>query len=307
MTTTLRERLLGAESDFLFYGITPPKLLTEEERVRAIAGKQMERISRLNVDALILYDLQDESSRNSQPRPFPFIQTLPPDVYSHNYLSQLDIPKIIYKSVGKYQPSEFAGWVANADNDISVFVGSPSVKQQVNMSLRDAYRIKNENNADMIVGGVVIPERHSLKGDEHLRLFSKIDNGCRFFVSQCVYSVNHSLDFLSDYYFAAKEQNRRMVPVIFTLTPCGSIKSLEFLDWLGIDVPHWLSNELKHTADILSMSVESCLRTANTIYAFCKDKSIPVGFNIESVAVRKEEIEASVELVHSVAAMMGRK
>jgi hypothetical protein len=98
-----------------------------------------------------------------------------------------------------------------------------------------------------------------------------------------------------------------MVPVIFTLTPCGSIKSLEFLDWLGIDVPHWLSNELKHTADILSMSVESCLRTANTIYAFCKDKSIPVGFNIESVAVRKEEIEASVELVHSVAAMMGRK
>lgn len=307
MANTLRERLLSAESDYLFYGLTPPKLLTDEARVREIAGKQMARISRINIDALILYDLQDESARNSQPRPFPFIQTLQPDVYSRNYLSQLNVPKIIYKSVGKYQPSEFADWVTNAENDISVFVGSPSCDQQVNMSLRDAYRVKNERNTDMVVGGVVIPERHCAKGDEHLRLFSKIDNGCRFFVSQCVYSVNHSLDFLSDYYYASKEQNRPMVPIIFTLTPCGSVKSLEFLNWLGIDVPHWLANELTHTSDILSKSVGSCLNTANTIYTFCKEKSIPVGFNIESVAVRKEEIEASVELVHSVAAMMGRK
>ena len=275
--------------------------------MREIADKQMARVRSLNVDALILYDLQDESSRNANPRPFPFSETLKPDVYSSNYLYDLQLPKIIYKSVGKYSAEEFSDWLRTADNDLSVFVGSPSGTQTDNLTLRDAYRIKNEQNTQLVLGGVTIPERHHLKGDEHLRLFSKIDSGCRFFVSQCVYSVNHSLDFLSDYYFAAKEQNRRMVPVIFTLTPCGSIKSLEFLDWLGIDVPHWLSNELKHTADILSMSVESCLRTANTIYAFCKDKSIPVGFNIESVAVRKEEIEASVELVHSVAAMMGRK
>ena len=306
MSATLKERILNRESGFLFYGLTPPKASTSGERVREIADRQMARVRNLNVDALILYDLQDESSRNSNPRPFPFIETLKPDVYSSNYLSDLQLPKIIYKSVGKYSPGEFADWVRSTDNDLSVFVGSPSKTQTDNLTLREAYRIKNEQNAQMVLGGVTIPERHRQKGDEHLRLFSKIDSGCRFFVSQCVYSVNHTLDFLSDYYYTALEQNRPMVPVIFTLTPCGSVKSLEFLDWPGNDVPHWLHNDLQHSTDILSRSVDVCRSTASEIIDFCRDKGIPMGFNIESVAIRKEEIEASVELVGSVRALMSR-
>ena len=306
MSATLKDRILNRESGFLYYGLTPPKASTSGERVREIADRQMARVRNLNVDALILYDLQDESSRNSNPRPFPFIETLKPDVYSGNYLSDLQLPKIIYKSVGKYSPGEFADWVRSTDNDLSVFVGSPSKTQTDNLTLREAYRIKNEQNAQMVLGGVTIPERHRQKGDEHLRLFSKIDSGCRFFVSQCVYSVNHTLDFLSDYYYTALEQNRPMVPVIFTLTPCGSVKSLEFLDWLGIDVPHWLHNDLQHSTDILGRSVDVCRSTAAEIIDFCRDKGIPMGFNIESVAIRKEEIEASVELVASVRALMSR-
>ena len=303
---SLKQRILNCESGFLFYGLTPPKATTGEDRVREIADKQMARVRSLNVDALILYDLQDESSRNSSPRPFPFSETLKPDVYSSNYLYDLQLPKIIYKSVGKYSAEEFSDWLRTADNDLSVFVGSPSGTQTDNLTLRDAYRIKNEQNTQMVLGGVTIPERHHLKGDEHLRLFSKIDSGCRFFVSQCVYSVNHTLDFLSDYYYISQEQNRPMVPVIFTLTPCGSVKSLEFLDWLGIDVPHWLHNDLLHSENILNQSIETCRSAAAVIVDFCREKGIPVGFNIESVAIRKEEIEASVELVGSVGKMLGR-
>ena len=306
MQASLRERILSCGTGFLFYGLTPPKTTTEESRVREIAARQIARVGGLNVDALILYDLQDESSRNANPRPFPFSETLKPDVYSRNYLSDLQLPKIIYKSVGKYSADEFADWVRNADNDLSVFVGSPSKSQTDNLTLRDAYRIKNEQNTNMVLGGVTIPERHHLKGDEHLRLFSKIDSGCRFFVSQCVYSVNHALDFLSDYYYTAIELQRPLVPIIFTLTPCGSVKSLEFLDWLGIDVPHWLHNDLMHSENILRQSVDTCRNTASEIVDFCREKHIPMGFNIESVAIRKEEIEASVELVSDVRKLLGR-
>ena len=306
MLATLKERILNRESGFLFYGLTPPKASTGDERVRETADKQMARVRSLNVDALILYDLQDESSRNANPRPFPFSETIKPDVYSRNYLTDLQLPKIIYKSVGKYSPAEFANWVRTADNDLSVFVGSPSKSQTDSLTLSNAYRIKNEQNVQMVLGGVTIPERHHLKGDEHLRLFSKIDNGCRFFVSQCVYSVNHTLDFLSDYYYTALEQQRPMVPVIFTLTPCGSTKSLEFLDWLGIDVPHWLHNDLQHSENILHRSVDVCSSIAAEIIDFCRAKSIPMGFNIESVAIRKEEIEASIELVGNVRALLNR-
>ena len=306
MSTSLKQRILNCESGFLFSGLTPPKAATGEERVREIADKQMARVRGLNVDALILYDLQDESSRNANPRPFPFSETLRPDVYCRNYLVDLQLPKIIYKSVGKYSSAEFADWVRTADNDLSVFVGSPSKTQADSLTLRDAYRIKNEQNTNMVLGGVTIPERHHLKGDEHLRLFNKIDGGCRFFVSQCVYSVNQTLDFLSDYYYTAIELQRPLVPVIFTLTPCGSTKSLEFLDWLGIDVPHWLHNDLLYSENILRQSVDVCRQTAAEIIDFCRGKHIPMGFNIESVAIRKEEIEASVELVNDVRKLLSR-
>jgi hypothetical protein len=34
--------------------------------------------------------------------------------------------------------------------------------------------------------------------------------------------------------------------------------------------------------------------------AFADEKNIPIGCNIESVAVRKEEVEASIELLHRI-------
>ena len=38
-----------------------------------------------------------------------------------------------------------------------------------------------------------------LKQDEHLRVFAKIEAGCEFFVSQCVYDLMAAKRFLDDY------------------------------------------------------------------------------------------------------------
>jgi hypothetical protein len=39
---------------------------------------------------------------------------------------------------------------------------------------------------------------------------------------------------------------------------------------------------------------------ANELIHYCKERGVPVGFNIESVAIRKEEIEASFFLLSAV-------
>ena len=54
----------------LTYGITPLKASFTEERKREVAALQCARIQRLPVDALVVYDLQDESSRTDAERPF---------------------------------------------------------------------------------------------------------------------------------------------------------------------------------------------------------------------------------------------
>lgn len=304
----LQDKITNKETGLLLYGLTPPKESTDNEKIRTIADKQIYRLKDIDIDGLVLYDIQDESSRTNAPRPFPFMPTLPPDYYSDNYLSGLNIPKIIYKSVGKYSSLEFKDWIedSNSNIDCSVFVGSPSKKQVSSLSLNEAYKIKRDSDSSLLIGGVTIPERHLKKGDEHIRLFEKIDNGCSFFISQCVYSINNTKDFLSDYYYLSAERNVELVPIIFTLTPCGSLKTLDFMKWLGIDIPNWLNNDLKNAKDILSDSINVCKSIAAEIINYARTKNIPIGFNIESVAIRKDEIEASIELLKDIKGMMSK-
>lgn len=302
----LKDKITNKQGGYLFYGLTPPKTSTDPEKIEGIAQRQKDRLKNLGIDGLVLYDIQDESSRTNKPRPFPFMSTLSPDEYVKNYLSDLDIPKIIYKSVGKFTPESLKNWLDENDNniDLTVFVGAPSKNQEVQLSLQEAYKIKQESGSNIKLGGVTIPERHFTKGDEYIRLINKSKHGCDFFISQCVHNLDNAKDMLSDYYYYCKEHDIDLKPIIFTLTPIGSLKTLEFTKWLGIDIQRWLENELKASKDILNASIGICKYVANDLILYAKEKNIPIGFNIESVAIRKAEIDASIELVKEIKQMM---
>ena len=298
----LFEKIIQKQSDIVLYGIVPPKKETPAERVAEIAAIQRQRLETLDIDGLVLYDIQDEESRTSAERPFPFMETLDSFDYARQQLSQLKVPKIIYRSVGKYSKEQLTNFLNGCveEDAATVFVGAPSKHEEISMSVADAYELKKQVQPDVLLGGVTIPERHKSKGDEHIRVFHKAINGCSFFVSQGVYDIEASKNFLSDYYYYANEYNLELRPVIFTLTPCGSKKTLEFMKWLGISIPRWLENDLKHSDDILEDSIIHSEKAYKELREFALDKGIPVGCNIESVAVRKAEIEASIELLKNI-------
>jgi hypothetical protein len=298
----LIEKIKSRASDIILYGITPPKKGTSEEKINEISARQVERLQDQNVDGLVLYDIQDEKSRTDEERPFPFMETLDCYDYSQQHLQNLEIPKIIYRAVGKYSEAELTDFLtqANPQENLTIFVGAASKSDEVTVSISDAYKIRSQIESDMVLGGVVIPERHQSKGDEHLRVFEKIAQGCSFFVSQGVYDVNASKNFLSDYYYYGKENNIPLVPILFTLTPCGSSKTLQFMKWLGISIPRWLENDLTHSNDILQRSVDVSEQSYRELKEFADEKGIPVGCNIESVAIRKVEVDASIELLERV-------
>lgn len=302
-----KDKLLQSKPGIITYGITPPKQSHTLEKIKEIAEKHLERFQNMAVDGLIIYDIQDEAERTSTERPFPFLPTIDPGVYAEQYLNQLNMPKIIYRCIGKYSENQLTEWLSSnkQEDTYSVFVGAASRDQPVMMKLKEAYTLSQRINPQLILGGVTIPERHLKNNDEHLRIIHKIENGCRFFVSQAVYNIEASKNFLSDYYYYCQENNLSMVPILFTLTPCGSQKTLEFMKWLGINIPKWLENELIHSEDILDKSIELLTKQFQELLEFASDKKIPIGCNIESVSVRKVEIEASVLLVEIIRAMLG--
>ena len=79
------------------------------------------------------------------------------------------------------------------------------------------------------------------------------------------------------------------------------------MEWLGIHVPDELKEELKASDNILEKSVKVCLDIADELTAYCTERKIPFGFNIESVAIRKEEIEASIYMTNQIGQMLKDK
>ena len=301
--SSLKSKILDGSSRVVFYSLTPPKVTTPHERMLTIAANQAAQLRHLDIDGLILYDIQDESLRTDETRTFSFTPTIAPEIYSRDFLLDLPVPRIIYKSIANQTKDDFHRWLTqNKEQEYMVFVGASS-HQQVeasNFSLGDAYELKRDIMPDLLLGGVTIPERHSKKADEHHRIFRKMESGCSFFVSQCVYNINDTKNLLSDYYYGSRERACGVAPIIFTLAPCGSLKTLQFMKWLGFEVPNWLYNDLQHAKDILASSIDNCINIAGDILNYADQKNIPVGFNIESISIKKEEIEAAQEVLKHV-------
>lgn len=294
----LTTRITNGQGSFVLFALTPPRRSTPAEQLPGIASATIERLRGLDLDGLVLYDIDDESSRNPAERPFPFSPTIDPAVYRTEHLQQWDAPVVIYRAVGKYEPAELRAWLSEQDaaRTLTVMVGAASSGAVAPVSLGDAQEMRAAVNPALLLGGVAIPERHRRRANEHLRLIAKQEAGCRFFVTQVVYDSGAAKDLVSDYRYECEARGLDPLPIVFTFSGCGSMKTLEFLRWLGVDVPKWIENDLRHSTDPLRASLEQAVATAVDLIDFCRRLEVPFGLNIESVSIRREEIEASVEL-----------
>jgi hypothetical protein len=292
------EKVDACASGICLYGIAPPKLATPPERLAEIVNRQVARIQALEPDGLIVYDIQAETERSARERPFPFLPTIDPHAYAHEHLAGLLTPKVVYRSVWSDDATSFVQWASEPRAGV-VLVGAPSRNARVTLPMPRAYALLREHAPDQRVGGVAIAERHARTGTEHDRMLTKIEGGCRFFVTQAVYDVTASKSLISDYALAMADAGRTPVPLIFTFAPCASEKTLAFMKWLGISFPRWLDNELVHAKDALATSLRLCEATLEELSDFARAKKVPIGINVESVSIRQAEIEASVALFDS--------
>ena len=300
MTLAQQTAFNAPDKGVYFFGTTPPRATTDDMQMDEIATKLLQRLASVDYDGLIVYDIQDESSRTDKPRPFPFMGTRDPREYSALLAMKSDHQIITYKSVSQRDRASFEQGLNQAWNDYGVrnlvLVGSPSADARIQLSLNEAYQTLAESQHDFSLGGVTIAERHASKGTEHKRLLSKSNNGCHFFVSQAVYDADATIKLLKEYGELCQQQGIQPSRVILTFTPCGSAKTLEFMDWLGISVPAATASEILESDNPLMQSIRTCQRNLERVLNACLPLGIPVGLNIESLTNRKEEIDASIRL-----------
>ena len=300
------DRVADGTGEFLLFALTPPRLATAGDRAQEIADATLARLEPLGLDGLLLYDIADETARNPAQRPFPFMPTLDPAAYLADNLRRWSAPVIVYRAVSKYERAELRNWLAEQDPSrvLAVLVGAASSGVPPATPLAEAQALSRDVNPALFLGGVAIPERHSRRDDEHLRLLAKQDSGSRFFITQVVYDVNAAKSLVSDYHYACAARGTAPAPIVFTFSVCGSMRTLEFLRWLGVDVPRWIENDLRHATDTLEASYRLALAGATDLIAYCRGLGVPFGINVESVSNRRVEIDMAVRLTQQLRARL---
>ncbi|MDJ0533037.1 MAG: hypothetical protein QNJ70_11170 [Xenococcaceae cyanobacterium MO_207.B15] len=297
----LKSKLLDTQRGLYLYGTTPPRQGTSTAKLYAIAEKLTARLSSLKLDAINVYDIQDEEGRTEISRPFPFLPIIDSRKYAQ-ILHKLTGKEIInYKCVVHQPKADFPTWLDQSWQQFGLryltFVGGSTSKMTYpGLTLSQAAQVTSKHQYDFVFGGVTIAERHLSKGNEHLKLIEKSRWGMQFFTSQVVYQPKATIKLLQDYSQQCQKLNLSPVRIILTFAPCGHPKTLNFLKWLGVNFPLETEREIFSAQSPLEKSMEVCCSTLRQILESVEPSTIPLGINVESVSIKKDEIDASVEL-----------
>ena len=297
----LRAKLPDARQRVLLYGTTPPRLGTAPDSVAAAAEKLAARLAALPLDGVVLYDIQDETGRTERARPFPFVGTVDP----RDYAKHFKLPAIVYKALGTMDERGWREWLEQSKNDISFLsiVGRPASGVRYALPLSRAIRIASENPS-FVVGGVVIAERHDEQRSEAARLLAKGIEGCGYFISQTVYHAPPTQRLLADYLRDCRGAGAQPKRVVLTFAPVGREKTLAFLRWLGVNISADTERAILGAANPLARSIEICRDNLRRILDGAYASHIPLGINVESVSINRDEIDASVDLFHALKEVM---
>jgi 5,10-methylenetetrahydrofolate reductase len=300
IATTLKETTRFV----LLYGTTPPRLGSSQTDVVLVAAKLAARIKTLPLDGIVVYDVQDESSRISEPRPFPFLPTVDSRVYSKILNDLTGVPTITYKCVARMTKEDWEAWLTETAHTYGCsclsLVGSPTATvSKPPMTLSQAARIAASRQHHFTLGGVCIAERHKSGKSESQRMLQKAADGCAFFISQAIYSPDTTVQLLKDYWFDCQRSGVAPKRIVLTFTPCGRPKTLAFIKWLGVNVAQTTEQAILSSANPVAKSIQICCENLSRILDqdFCH--SLPLGINVESVSINKLEIDGSIELFHA--------
>jgi len=297
------------------FGSTPPRDGTTVAEAAQICAKFVARSRAHASDGFIVYDIQDESSRNAESRPFPFRRTIDPSEYAQHFPPASGKSTVLYKACSEADEAAFASWLDGAqrrNHHTLNLVGPSSSGDTPRISMERAAALVNERPG-MAFGCVTIAERHLTKGTEHLNLLRKAGFGAKWFISQAVYDAEATIKLLHDYAGECRRRGCRPVKILLTFAPVGRPKTLEFVKWLGVHVPSAVEERILAKANATESktkeaavleSIDVCCEALQRILQMAGGCGVPLGLSVESLSGFREEIDGCFELFRRLQATM---
>lgn len=306
--SNLVDSLVDSSIPTFLLGAVPPGEGTSPGQALDICKKFVTRSRPLACDGYIVYDIQDEESRSSEPRPFPYRKLMDPSGFGTIVSRISGKPCLIYKCIADESLESWLEDCGRAGHRAVNVVGrATSAESASGPSMSDAMEMV-KRKSELAFGCVCIAERHTAKyasdrgrayPREHLNMIRKIKSGAQWFVSQAIYDPAPTIALLKDYAAACVEDGLEPKKVVLTFTPVSRDKTMRFVKWLGVQIPPdteaaILGHETNEAR--VEKSVQLLCECLDTILAETRHLNLPLGISVESVSIFKAEINAVHDL-----------
>jgi 5,10-methylenetetrahydrofolate reductase len=271
----LRDKLLNPSIPVTFFEIVPPAAGKPEA-----LGATVEEVRKVRhlVDAINLPEIHDES-RGTE-RTHRFIERVEPRVIGARLGRELSTEVVINRVV--VHDPEPVPWFRDTSEQFGiqhmVLVGGESAEiRYPGPSPTEAATLARSAGLPISLGGITIPSRPN----ESDRIRAKNAAGMSFFTSQILFDSN-------DIVWLIQRLNGVEARVFLSFAPVSHPRDLEFLRWLGADIPQdldrfLLQGEAGSTESCFQRSLDLAQRILMDVFDNLPPDPPPLGLNVEHI------------------------
>lgn len=295
----LREKILKPRRPVVIYEILPPRIVdgTIEDYVEKISTL----LSQTHIDAINIPEVHLEETRGK--RPIEERLRAEPREFGRLIQDSVGIEAIINRVTVLEKEEAQREWFRSTYLDYGieniVLVGGESGKitypgPSVTESSRIIEDLNNKHELEIFCGGISLPSRTV----ESKRMVRKSNSGIEFFTTQVLYDSDDICKMLGHYSELCRVNKLIPKRVLLSFAPISTKKNLDFLKWLGVEIPSeteaYLIEDNKETK---GRSIEVSLGVLEDILNYISKHEIviPIGFNVEHIMTYN--FEHSVELL----------
>lgn len=276
----LKAKIQNPKLPVSFFEMVPPVLGKPEALESAMA--EVAKIKAL-ADAINLPEIHDESRGGD--RTFKFVERIEPRILGQKIRQEFNLDVVVNRCV-VYEADQ-ARWMRETQDkfDIGNFILVGGESSEINYpgpSVLETARAVRAAGLEVALGGISIPSRTQ----EADRIRRKAAAGLCFFTTQVLFDSN-------DIVWLVQRLNGLEARIFLSFAPVTHHRDIEFLRWLGADVPADLDRFLitkpagETSSHHAEEAFERCLDLAQRILMDVFDNlppdPPPLGINIEHI------------------------
>ena len=299
----IRDKVKKPQRPVGAYEILPPR--EKDGTLNSYAETISSLLSQTHIDAINIPEVHDEIGRGD--RPVTNQKRGEPREFGMLLQDIVGIEAIINRVVVHEPFEEQMRWIEETNTTYEIenmiIVGGESSKVDypgptVNEMLQIIARRSNSNDGDIFCGGIAIPSRK----DESKNLIRKSEHGSEFFTTQVLYNAENIIKMINNYQSRCNELDTFPRRILLSFAPVSSQKNIEFLKWLGVEIPDDTERYLKgRPGSMTERSLDVAVEVLNEILDFItvNNLRVPVGLNVEHIM--SYNFQSSVEMLQELA------